>query len=82
MDDRRGHIRGDRHHLDAVYYRADRAHVLLQRVEDRRGFSEDINSLQDGDREERGNRGGESEGGDINAMVIHDDTRSCAESAR
>ena len=46
MDDRRGYIGGDRDCLDAVEHSADRAHVLLQRVEDRQRVLKDIDTLR------------------------------------
>jgi hypothetical protein len=71
-------VRGDREGLNAVEYGADRAHVLLQRVQDRRCVPENVVALRGGDRDERRDSG-ENERGAVDALVIHDDTRARAE---
>ena len=75
-------MRGDRDRLDAVEHGPDRTHVLLQRAQDRWRVPQDVDVLQGGDREERRDRGGDDERGAIDALVIHDDTRARAETAR
>ena len=82
MDDSRGRMQGDRDRLTAVEYSSDRAHILLQRAQDRRRVPKDVDALRGGDGEERRDRGGENKRGALNALVIHDDTRARAESAR
>ncbi len=82
VDDRRGRVRRNRDGLDVVEHGPDRAHVLLKCAEDRKHVPQDVDALRGGDREERRDRGGENEGSAVDALVIHDDTRVRAETAR
>ena len=82
MDDRRGRMQRNRNRLDTIEYSPDRTHVLLQRAKDRRRVPKDVDALRGGDREQRRDRSRENERGPVDALMIHDDTRAGAESAR
>ena len=71
MDDRR-------ERLDQIELRADHAHVFLQGAQDRRRVLQNVDALRGGDCKDCG---GENEGCAVDALVIHDDTRSWAEPA-
>ena len=80
--DRRGGVRGDRDSVDAVEHRTDRAHVLLQRAQDRRRVPKDVDAFRGGDCEESRDGCGENERCAVDPLVIHDRTRASTEAAR
>ena len=82
MDDRRDGVRGNRDGLDPIEHCADRTRVLLQRARDRRRVPQDVDALRGGDCQERRDGSRENECCTIDALVINDDTRAGAETAR